>query len=178
MLLQLFCQRSSGTNDDLWRTCPSPFTLLKTGLGVGVSAISLLDPFNFLPEEREPNVNDDGECNVLFCMLGVASDDKEGEIVMMVMRQLAFFAGLRGWNAGGGSTSGAGVNVCLCVMLNADDEAGGIGSLLIGFRVSFGGELAQSTVGQGAICCPIREEAVPAVDMPRARLRSLNARER
>ena len=132
-------------------------------MGIGVSTISSLDPFNFLPEECEPNVNDDGERNVLFCMLGVASDDEEGEIVMTVMRQLAFFTGLRGWNAGGGSTSGAGVNVCLCIMLNTDDEAGGVGSLLIGFRVSFGRELAQSTVGQGTICCLIREEAVPAV---------------
>lgn len=122
-----------------------------------------MDPFDFLPEECEPNVNDDGERSMLFGMLGVASDDADGEIVVTVARRLAFFAGLRGWNTGGGSTSGAGVNVRLCVMLKADDEVAGVGSLLTGFRASFGGVLAQSTVGQGAICCPMREEAVPAV---------------
>ena len=106
--------------------------MLKTGLGVGVSATSSLDPFDFLPEECEPNANDDGECSMLFGMLEVASDDTDGEIVVTVARQLAFFAGLRGWNAGGGSTSGAGVNVCLCVMLKADNEAAGVGSLLMG----------------------------------------------
>lgn len=85
-----------------------------------------------------------------FCMLGVASDDAEGEIVLTETRRLAFFAGLRGWNAGGDSTSGAGVNVRLCVTLDAEDEAGGVASLLTG--ASFGGKLTQSTVGQGTIC--------------------------
>lgn len=102
--------------------------------------------------ECEPNVSEDGDLIVLTCTGGVTSADEDGEDLTGAKFWLAFLAGRRGWKTGGGSAAGAGVRVLLCVMNEDKPIAGGV---LTGLSAARGGEFAQSTVGQGAICCPI-----------------------